>query len=237
VNPAPALLMKPDRQRIICLGDSLTLGLPDPELDKWAAQLALHLEKKWPATYDVYNRGYNGATTHDVLNKIESEVGYLLPAIVLVALGVNDALVRSFRRMPQVGVGDFQNNLADINHFVTAKGGKTVFVIEHVPDDDARPEGKKFSLGNGKPYRENYAPYQQAVIEKGRELNVPVIDLPALMKAEGIATAEMVMEDGLHLTSAGHAIYARLIFGRLNDILPTLAPPRMDRAVGGDAVV
>jgi lysophospholipase L1-like esterase len=217
--------MKPNRQRIICVGDSLTLGIPDPELDKWAVRLALHLEKEWPETYDVYIRGYNGATTADILNKVEGEVGYLMPAIVLVTMGVNDALVRSFRQTAQVGVEDFKNNLAELNRFVISKGGRTVFVAEHIPNEDGRPESARLILGNGKPYRENYAPYHQAVIDAGKKLNVPVIDLPALMKAEGTSSADIVMDDGLHLTSAGNAVYGRLVFGKLKDLLSSLATP------------
>jgi lysophospholipase L1-like esterase len=215
--------MKPNRQRIICLGDSLTEAIPDPVLDKWVTQLALHLEKKWPETYDVYNRGYNGATTHDLLNKIESEVGYLLPAIVLVAIGVNDSLVRGFRKTPQVGIEDFKTNLGDIDQFVRSKGGKTVFVVEHVPNEDGRREGTRSVAGNGKLYRENYAPYCQAVIDAGKKLGIPVIDLPALMKAKGVSTADIVMDDGLHLTSAGHLILGKIIFEQLAPMLPGLA--------------
>jgi lysophospholipase L1-like esterase len=220
--------MKPNRQRIICLGDSLTEGIPDPVLDKWVTQLALHLEKKWPETYDVYNRGYNGATTHDILNKIDGEVGYLLPAIVLVAIGVNDSLVRSFRLTPQVGVEDFKTNLGEIDQFVRKKGGKTVFVVEHAPNEDGRREGNRSSAGNGKLYRDNYAPYCQAAIDAGKKLSVPVIDLPGLMKAEGIFTADISMDDGLHLTSDGHAVYGRLVFGQLSPMLAELATPEAE---------
>jgi lysophospholipase L1-like esterase len=220
--------MKPNRQRIICLGDSLTEAIPDPVLDKWVTQLALHLEKKWPETYDVYNRGYNGATTHDLLNRVEGEMGYLLPAIVLLAIGVNDSLVRSFRQRPQVGVEDFKTNLGDIDQFVRAKGGKTVFVVEHVPDEDGRREGARSIAGNGKLYRENYAPYCQAMTDAGKKLNVPVIDLPGQMKAKGISTADIAMDDGLHLTSAGQLILGQIIFEQLSKLLPGLATPEAE---------
>jgi lysophospholipase L1-like esterase len=216
--------MTQPRVRLICLGDSLTLGIANSELDRWPVQLALGLEKEWPGEYEVYTRANNGATTFDSLGKIEGEIGYLLPAIVLVALGVNDALVRNTLQTAQVGLEDFRRNLVEHERFFTSKGAKTVFVVEHVSEPDARPADRRFYVpGNGKTYRENYEPYRQAMLTLGRELGAPVIDLPALIEKDGLTSAALVMADGLHLTPAGEAIYARLVVRSLHDILPTLA--------------
>jgi lysophospholipase L1-like esterase len=216
--------MTPPRLRLICLGDSLTLGIANSELDRWPVQLALGLEKEWPGEYEVYTRANNGATTTDALNKVEGEVGYLLPAIVLVALGVNDALVRPGRLHPQVGAEDFRRNLEDLQRFHASKGAQTIFVIEHVPTPDERPAAQRYYVpGNGRSYPENYAPYREAMLASGRNLQSPVIDLPALIEADGLTSAALVMADGLHLTPAGNAIYARLILQRLREILPALS--------------
>ena len=212
---------------MICLGDSLTLGIGSPELDKWPLRVALALEKEWPGAYDLYIRAWNGGTTTDALNKVEGEVGYLLPGIVLIALGVNDALVRKIRQTALVGVEDFRTNLEELNRFVVARGGQTIFIVQHVPEPDERPADRRYYVaGNGKTYRENYEPYCRVVNEVGAKGNIPVIDIPALLENEGTKSAALVIDDGLHLSSEGNATYARLVFRRLREILPTLAPAR-----------
>jgi len=216
--------MTPSRLRIICLGDSLTLGVATSELDRWPVQVALGLEKEWPGAYEVFTRAYNGATTTDALNKVEGEISYLLPGILLVTLGVNDSLVRPGRLNPQVGLEDYRHNLEDLHRFAVSKGAQAVFVVQHIPEPDARPQDKRYyTLGNGKTYRETYAPYRETMLQAGRDLGVPVIDLPALLEKEGLTSAALVMADGLHLIPAGEAIYARLILQRLREILPALA--------------
>jgi lysophospholipase L1-like esterase len=216
--------MTSPRLRMICLGDSLTLGIANAELDRWPVLLALGLEKEWPGDYEVYVRATNGATTTDALNKVEGEVGYLLPGIVLVTLGANDSLVRPGRLHPLVGVEDFRHNLEDLHRFHVSKGAQTIFVVEHVPAPDERPAPQRYYVpGNGRSYPENYAPYREAMLAAGRDLHAPVIDLPALIEADGLTSAALVMADGLHLTAEGNAIYARLILQRLREILPALA--------------
>lgn len=212
------------RLRLICIGDSLTLGVATSDLDRWPVQVALGLEKEWPGTYEIFSRGWNGATTFDALNRVEGEVGYLLPGIVLVTLGVNDSLVRPFRSTAQVGLEDHRRNLEEIHRFNVSKGAQTIFIVQHVPEPDARPEGKRYYVpGNGRPYPENYAPYRENMLAVGRELNVPVIDLPAMLTEEGLTSAPLVMPDGLHLIANGEAAYARLILRRLREILPAMA--------------
>jgi lysophospholipase L1-like esterase len=218
--------------RIICLGDSLTLGIANSELNRWPVQVALGLEQEWPGEYEVFTRAFNGATTADALNKIEGEVGWLLPGIVLVALGVNDALVRNTRRFAQVGVEDFLRNLEDIHQLVAAKGGRVVFVAQHVPTPDNRaPERRFYVAGNGRAYSENFEPYRRALLVASRVLEAPVIDLPLILNEAGATSAELVMADGLHLTDEGNATYAKLILRALRTILPPLASTIERKAV------
>lgn len=46
-----------------------------------------------------------------------------------------------------------------------------------------------------------------------------VIDVPKAMEERGLKASEIVMEDGLHLTSLGNAVYAEIIAGSLKTIL------------------
>jgi len=212
--------MRKDRFRIICLGDSLTLGIPFGELDRWPTQLALAIEEKWPGRFSVYNRGTNGATARDALTRLDGEIGWLLPALVLVAFGANEAYMPAWRRTASVGVDQMRSDLREIHRYVAAKGGQTGFIAEHEPAPDNRPEGQNTYLpGNGKTYRENYLPYHRAVLEVARELNAPLIDIPAQMKAHQVTVDNLVVEDGLHLTLEGNRCYADAVFDAIQPIL------------------
>lgn len=197
-------------KRLICLGDSLTLAIGSAELDKWPVRVALEIEKRFPERYALFIRAWNGASTFDVLQRFTAEASYLLPATVIVALGVNDAHVPAFRRTPQVGILDFASNLQEIHRLVTDSGGDVIFVVQHVPIPS-----QVYVPGNGRTYEENFAPYRQAILDSAGELGCQVIDLPTLLANQGIQTSQIVDTDGLHLSRDGNAVYAELIAGKL----------------------
>ena len=206
--------ISPTAMRIVCLGDSLTLAIGSAELDKWPVRVALELEKEYPERYALFIRAWNGATTFDALQRMTAEAGYLMPATVLVALGVNDAHVPSHRRSPQVGISEFASNLRELYRLVAEGGGNTIFVVEHMP-----APSPAYIPGNGKTYAENYAPYRSAILEVAGQLNVPAFDIPSLMADRGIETGQIVVEDGLHLSKDGNTTYAELIFAQLRRLL------------------
>jgi lysophospholipase L1-like esterase len=203
----------PVAKRIVCLGDSLTLAIGSAELDKWPVRVALELEKEFPGRYALFIRAWNGATTFDALQRMAAEIGYLMPATVLVALGVNDAHVPPHRQSPLVGVEEFSSNLREIHRQVCEGGGKTIFVVEHTPIPSP-----VYIPGNGKSYAENVEPYRQAVLQIAGIFGAPVIDISSLMEDRGIETSEIVTEDGLHLSRDGNAVYAGLIFAQLQSL-------------------
>ena len=182
--------------------------------DKWPIRVAGSLESEHPGRHALFIREWNGAPTFDALQRIVPEMGYLLPATVLVTYGVNDAHIPVHRRTSQVGVGEFSNNLREIHRIIVEKGGEPVFVAEHFPDPSS-----VYVPGNGKTYAENYAPYRQVVLDLGCELNVPVIDIPSLLAGRGASTKQIVIHDGLHLSKAGNALYAELILPQLHPLL------------------
>lgn len=203
MNPSP---LSPTARRIVCLGDSLTLAIGSAELDKWPVRVALEIDKAHPGLCSLFIRAWNGATTFDVLQRMTAEINYLLPATVLVTLGVNDAHVPSHRRSPQVGIAEFSANLHEIYRLIAENGGHTIFVVEHVPEP-----APAYQPGNGQTYAENYAPYRLAVLNAAAKLDVPAIDIPSLLTIQGIRTSELITGDGLHLSLNGNAVYANLV--------------------------
>lgn len=217
--------MKTTPQNIICIGDSLTAGIPDPELDKWVTRLAVGLESAYPGQYSVFNRGFNGATSTSAYERIEAEVSYLLPSIVLLAYGVNDAMVRPTRKKQQVSVEEFKSNLREYYRYFSEHRSPMVLIAAHHPGVDNRKKlapQQMYIPGNGKTYAENYEPYHCAIVKIGKELKVPVLDIPAELKRRGLTMKGRLMEDGLHLNCKGHQTYAELMLDPLKKVLKSL---------------
>ena len=101
-------------KNIVCFGDSITQGQGLAENHRWTARLAFLLEERFPGRFDVFNKGVGGNTTALALDRIQTDVLPLLPAIVLIEFGINDAYVYPWCRTPRVGLKDFRANLEEI---------------------------------------------------------------------------------------------------------------------------
>jgi lysophospholipase L1-like esterase len=202
--------MSAQRKRIVCVGDSLTLAIGEAELDKWPTRLACALEKEYPGKYSLFIRAWNGATTCEALQRFMPEVSYLLPATVLIAYGVNEALVPASRHKPQVGLEEYANNLRELHRLVTEKKGDVVFLAQHIPSASS-----DYIPGNGKTYEENFNPYRKCLRQLAEELGVQLIDIASVLLDQGKASRDIVIKDGLHLTTYGNAVYTEIILSKL----------------------
>lgn len=206
--------------RIICFGDSLTEAAAEAEGKKWPTLLQARLEARAPGQFAVYNRGVSGNTSAQGLDRFEQAVLPLLPAWVLVEFGGNDANVRPARRTPRVGVEEFASNLAEIDRMVRAGGGRTLLVAIHPPDPDRRTkeEGRKYEQGNRATYAKNYDPYRKAILKLAKSKNLPLVDISATLKKQKMTVADIVVPDGIHLTTDGNAFYCAAIFDKLAEL-------------------
>ncbi|MBN1917296.1 MAG: SGNH/GDSL hydrolase family protein [Verrucomicrobia bacterium] len=198
---------------IICLGDSITHADNFAEGDRWPTVLQRHLDEWRPGTYKVYNRGISGHTTAEGLDRFETGVLPLLPAVVLVEFGFNDSYVPPWSRKARVGLEEFEANLREIHRAVRARKGTCVFIVNHTI-------GKLGGRGgNGRTHNTNIVEYSQAVRRIGAALRAPLIDLPTLMKRRKVAVERFVCKDKLHLSIEGNHIYAGFVFDSLRPML------------------
>ena len=205
--------MTPEPVNIVCFGDSITHGAEFAPHERWTSILQERLDAWRPATYRVHNCGIGGNTSTQGFDRFGSEVLPLLPGVLLVQFGFNDANVPGWSLLPRVSVGEYLRNLREFHRAATANNSTCIFVINHAIPPLAG------SQGNNQRYDVNYAPYARALRELVAELQAPAIDLPAEMQRKRVRLEEFVAEDKIHLSIAGNRQYADMVFGSLANLL------------------
>ena len=200
---------------IICFGDSITYSFSFPEHHRWPTQLQAALEKSHPGRYEVYNRGIGGNTTTDGIARFADQIEPLLPGVVLIEFGFNDASIPGPSLLARCIPSLFKVQLAEIIRMVREKKGHPILIVNH-PIRHRSDDTLQF---NGRPYIENYAGYSDLIREVAKEAKVPTIDLERSMTESGVPLDDLLAEDGLHLQRQGNAIYAEHI---LKGLLPIL---------------
>lgn len=198
-------------RRIICFGDSITQGAACAEADRWTVRLALHLEQARAGEYEVFNRGVGANTTALALDRFQNDVLPLLPGLVLVEFGINDAYVNPWAKLSRVALSGYLENLSEIARQIRAHQGEVVLIINH-PVTDRKD---LHTQGNGQSVAANLEPYSLAAKEWAAREAVPMVDLPELLQREGVTLDEFWDADGVHLSPHGNRIYARLVFREL----------------------
>lgn len=216
--------MPAEATRIICFGDSITEATEVPPGQRWTALLQTALDELWPGGFAVINRGIGNNTSAQGLDRLGTDVLPHLPGVLLVEFGLNDANVYDWARVPRVSADEFRKNLREFQRIALNSGSQCVFVVNHTLGHV--PGGQ----GNGRPYKENFAPYNLVIRELAVTLNTPYIDLPSMMSAHRIAVKDFVDSDGIHLTAMGNRLYAEMI---LNGLQETILSGNNTRASSG----
>ena len=181
---------------ILCLGDSLTYGYGVPREECWCC-LASRL-----TGHSFLNRGVNGATTGEMLERWESGLAAQASASkseVLVMGGLNDLF------MGIVPAAPLSNLLAICEQAIAAGLRPAVGIPMQIsPDvDEAWCDGPV----DVDYVRSAYADLAEALLAQCRERGIRTIDFRPL-----IGPAELSF-DGIHLNRRGHARMAEAVAG------------------------
>lgn len=190
VAPAPAA--RPERPRIVVLGDSLTAGLGLSPDEAYPAILQQRLDVAGLA-YEVVNAGVSGDTSAGGLRRLEwSLTGDV--RVLVVALGGNDGL----RGLP---VTELRNNLEGIVKEARARKIRVVLAGMEAPPNF------------GKAYTDDF---RNVYASLSKQYNVALV--PFLLN--GVAGIEaMNQADGIHPTAEGAKIAADNVWAVLRPML------------------
>ncbi len=198
---------------IVCFGDSITEGAEIAPTDRWPAILQSRLDKRKPGKFKVHNLGIGGHTSAQGFDRLDEDLFPVLPGLVLVQFGFNDANVRDWALVPRVGLEEFKKNLREFHRVITAREGRSVFIINHTIGGIAGGQGNK------KSYKDNVEPYNIAIGQVAQEMKTLCIDLPSMMVKRRVDLETFLAEDQVHLTASGNHIYADMVLNGLLAIL------------------
>ena len=182
-----------DRPAVVFLGDSLTAG---QGVERSQAYPALVEERMRSAGFDfpVVNAGISGDSTDNGLARLERILRYPV-AVLLVELGVNDALVH--RRSPD----QIRSNLARI--VVRGRTAKARVVLA----------GMKIPLGFPDDYRRGF---EEIYPSLAREYDLALV--PFLLEGVG-GDPRFNQGDGIHPNAEGYRIVADVVWPVLEPVL------------------
>ncbi|MGH7386373.1 MAG: arylesterase [Candidatus Rokuibacteriota bacterium] len=164
---------------IVAFGDSLTAGLGVPADQTYPARLGERLEREG-YDYKVVNAGVSGDTTAGGLRRVDWALR-LKPEIVILELGVNDAL-RGQK------LGSVRANLEQIVARFQAAGARVLVAGMRLPPNYGTRYAEEFHRLYREVARARQAPY-----------------MPFFLDGVG-AVARLNQADGIHPTAEGYAI-------------------------------
>lgn len=169
--------------RIRCVGDSITFG-----------QHLSFRRKAWPVLIGADGRGVCGETTRQALERFPRDVQHDPADVTVLQWGHNDANCwESDRGLPRVSLPAFKANLAEMIHRCRTFDTEPVLCT---PTPTRKDPG----------YDDSLREYGDAVESVAYHWGARLIDVRWAFNRHGIDG--LLMADGLHLTEAGHQVYA-----------------------------
>ena len=197
---------------IICFGDSITEGAEFPVNVRWTSLLQKKLDAAKLDVFRVHNRGISANTSAQGFDRFDSDVLPLLPGVLIIQFGFNDANVKDFSMVPRVGLAEFEKNLKEFHRIAKDYNSVPVFILNH---SIGEVDGKQ---GNGKTYNENIILYNNEIRKIANELKTDLIDLPLQMSLRDIDINSFVSADQIHLSIEANHVYADIIYTSLKQI-------------------
>lgn len=197
---------------IVCFGDSITESGEHAQQDRWTTLLQEKLDNVEPGSFQVHNRGISGNTTAQAHDRFAEDILPLLPGVLLIEFGLNDANVYGHTDVPRISLGEFERNLRQFHRMALNNDSVPVFIANHLigeVDDEQ---------GNGVSFNDNFAPYNDRVETLAAELGSHLINLPEKMRQLEIDLSTFVTDDQIHISKTGNEHYAEMIYAGLNEI-------------------
>ncbi|WP_432735447.1 GDSL-type esterase/lipase family protein [Maridesulfovibrio sp. FT414] len=191
--------------QLFFVGDSITLGVNDPDRLGWTGRVCRRLDPEGDRI-TAYNLGVRASTTRHIRERWRQEV------YERVVRGTGSLLIFSF------GAPDFANGLSSAqslsnarNILGSASGEQRVIFICPPPMRNPQRDSSTKELADG-------------FVELCRELDIPCLDLNYSLRQNGAYLDDIGRGDGVHPGKAGYGIMADMVY----DFLSPFVTPLLD---------
>ncbi|MBA3902020.1 MAG: SGNH/GDSL hydrolase family protein [Bacteroidetes bacterium] len=192
------------------LGDSYTICEGAKSSECWTELLTVSLYKKGVKLEVIANPARSGFTTKDLIERELPLLDIYKPDFVTLLIGVNDWV-------QDVPIEEFKTNYIFIlDKIQESLPEKQQILILSIPDFSVKPEGKKF--GNGRNISDGIASFNEIIFSIASERGLKVVDLFKLSQ-EIKYDKQSVAEDGLHPSAKEYAIWEKMIFQPVFELL------------------
>lgn len=216
---------------IACIGDSVTHGcfelIVDKESDSYegvykpnegyTARLNRKLNELFPAAaVTVLNAGIGGDSARGGLARLERDVLYFKPDLVIVNFGLNDSMSRDI----EGGIKSYENNMRQIFEKILASGAEAILVTPNFMCSyvSVRVEGEGLRKTAAQAVKIQNDGILRRYVETARtiaaELNIPIADSYRRweqLQAAGVDTTALLCNGINHPTPEMHDIFVEEI--------------------------
>jgi len=183
------------KKTIVLMGDSITYGYGVYKKDSWAHRLN-SIDK-----LNIINKGVNGSTTTDMLNRFTRDVVNLNPDLIFIMGGTNDIL------------SNRDISLALNNIKLMVKEGLTITkdIIIGIPPTVYKTNNLSFIRSENFDYvLENLKKLRLGLMDLCKEFNITYLDFFTLTSSNEYYGDIFI--DGVHLNRLGnHLIYEKML--------------------------
>jgi lysophospholipase L1-like esterase len=211
-------------QRLIALGDSITLGHWD-ENGGWIAHLRRNADGRVIATArdhyaTVYNLGISSNTSRHVLGRYRGEVdarhdpGEETELFIVLAVGINDSAVATGTERHLVEPKSYEANMKELAALAAQDAERRVLLVGPTPVDESKT--RPVTYRKEREYRLDFiAQYSEITRQAALDVGVRFADLFAGMQPHDGHWHDW---DGVHLNTGAHKRVAELIETELSEM-------------------
>lgn len=194
--------------RCVFFGDSITAGQYVSPSHHWTTLLRERLTDSGLTDVRYSVGAVAGETTRQGLERFPSQVQSVRPHVLTIQFGLNDCnRWQTDEGLPRVSELAFEANLLEMIDRARRFGTQRVILLTNHPT--LRPT----IFEDGATYEDCRRRYNEIVRRVASDADVQLYDIEAAFAPFEPRLAELLMEppDVLHLSAAGHAVYADLL--------------------------
>lgn len=205
----------PHHLTVVFMGDSITEGQYVHHSLRWAELVTVRLKRTFADRVDperqfYYCHGVSGETTRQGLERFPRHVQQFRPEVLTLQFGLNDCNCwDTDAGLPRVSEAAYRANLIEMIERTRRFGARHIILSTNHPTLRYR------KLVSGQSLEERRMIYNRIVREVARATDVTLCDIEAAFtgfEVERLQDLLLPEPDVLHLSPAGHRLYAETIY-------------------------